>query len=194
MMILIGAAASSWRYLAQDDKEQELYFRGDQIARAIEEYQRKNGNTFPPSFDVLVKGKFLRRAYKDPMTKDGKWRIVRPGEVTPAAGAPGGGIPGLSGLGASPRPSPSPSTAFPLGATGGIGVMAGVASTNKNTSLRMFNGRTKYDQWLFVAGQPRQLGKNVGPSPLGPGGTTPGGMPQTGLPSGIAPLGLPSPR
>src|ERR1041384_783736 len=51
MMILMTAAAPTWRYLSQDDKEQELFFRGDQIARGIEEYQRKNGNTFPASFE-----------------------------------------------------------------------------------------------------------------------------------------------
>jgi len=52
MMILMGVAVPTWRYVMQDDREQELYFRGDQIARAVEEYQRKNANAFPPSFDV----------------------------------------------------------------------------------------------------------------------------------------------
>ena len=88
MLILMGAATPTWRYVMQDDREQELYFRGDQIARAIEDYQKKNGNTFPPSFEVLVKGKFLRREYKDPMTTDGKWRIIRPGEAVPVSGTP----------------------------------------------------------------------------------------------------------
>src|SRR3954451_4551047 len=114
MMIMITAAAPTWRYVMQDDREQELYYRGDQIARAVEEYQRKNGNTFPASFDVLVKGKFLRRQYKDPMTKDGKWRIVRPGEAVAASGLgpgrTGGAGGGLPSSGSSPRPSPTPSS------------------------------------------------------------------------------------
>ena len=199
MMILITAAAPTWRYLSQDDKEQELFFRGDQIARGIEEYQRKNGNTFPPSLDVLVKGKYLRRQYKDPMSKDGKWRLVRPGEAVSATGTAGGGVPGIGsgasgigsgasgatgGLGPSPRPSasPSPSAFGPgsgaFGGTGGIGLIAGVASTSRETSLRMFNGRTKYEQWIFLAVQPRRLGKIQGPGPAGSG--IPGAQPSGG--------------
>jgi type II secretory pathway pseudopilin PulG len=181
MMILMGVAVPTWRYVMQDDREQELYFRGDQIARAVEEYQRKNGNAFPPSFDVLVKGKYLRRQYKDPMVKDGKWRIVRPGEAMPVSATPTGGASprgGASpGTGASPRPSPSPSaSAFgPAGGTS-VGVIVGVASFSHDNSLRLFNGRTRYDQWLFLAGQPRLLGRNQGPSSL-PGGTGGSGLP-----------------
>jgi type II secretory pathway pseudopilin PulG len=176
MMILMGAAVPTWRYVMQDDREQELYFRGNQIARAVEEYQRKNGNAFPPSFDVLVKGKYLRRPYKDPMVKNGKWRIVRPGEAVPASTTPTGGPSPRAG--ASPRPSPSPpASAFgPAGGTA-VGVIAGVASQSHETSLRLFNGRTKYDQWIFLAGQPRLLGRDKGPSRL-PGGTGGGGQPQ----------------
>jgi type II secretory pathway pseudopilin PulG len=174
MMILMGAATPTWRYLMQDDREQELFFRGDQIARAVEAYQRKNGNAFPPSLEVLVKGKFLRREYKDPMTKDGKWRLVRPGEVVTASTTPARGGP-------SPRPSPSPSAASALGPGGGtsLGAIAGVASRSQQTSLRLFNGRTRYDQWVFLAGQPRRLGRDTGPRL--PGGGV--GAPQPGGPS-----------
>jgi type II secretory pathway pseudopilin PulG len=169
MMILIGAATPTWRYVMQDDREQELFFRGDQIARAVEAYQRKNGNAFPPSFEVLVKGKFLRRAYKDPMTADGKWRIVRPGEAVPASGATGQGGPSprpSTSSSPSPSPSASPSAFGPAGGTS-VGVIAGVASRSHETSLRLFNSRTRYDQWIFLAGQPRRLGKDMGPRPAG---------------------------
>jgi len=37
----------------------------------------------------------------------------------------------------------------------------GVASTSQDKSLRVFNGRTRYDQWLFVVGQPRIVGKDI---------------------------------
>jgi hypothetical protein len=36
-----------------------------------------------------------------------------------------------------------------------------VASTSTDKSLRVFNGRTKYDQWLFLVGQPRIVGKDI---------------------------------
>jgi hypothetical protein len=181
MMVLIGAAAPTWRYVMQDDREQELFFRGDQIARGVEEYQRKNGNAFPPSFEVLVKGKFLRREYKDPMTRSGKWRILHPGEAVATTGTTAATGTTAPGPGARPSPSPSaPPSAF--GPTGGtsVGAIAGVVSLSHDTSLRLFNGRTRYDEWIFLAGQPRQLGKVYGPQPGAGGGLggSPGNRPR----------------
>jgi type II secretory pathway pseudopilin PulG len=192
MMILMGAGVSTWRYVMQDDREQELFFRGDQIARGVEAYQKKNGNTFPPTLDVMVKGKYLRRAYKDPMTPDGKWRLIRPGEAVAVSGP--GGAPGTLGASprpgssaspsSSPRPSPSPSSAFGSGGAGtSIGVIAGVVSRSTETSLRPFNGRTRYDQWVFLAGQPRKLGPDKTPRPAG--GGLPGARGASPRPSAI---------
>ena len=166
MTILISVGVSGWRYVMQDAREEELLFRGVQIANAVKAFQAKNGGAYPPSLDVLVKGKYLRKAYKDPMTEDGKWRFLRPGEgatVMPAPGAsplPGSTMKsGPTGL-ASPRP----------GTIGGeIGVVAGVASRSTETSLRVVNGRTRYNEWLFlpgqvpVVGQPPTMGGNVKP-------------------------------
>jgi len=187
MMIMMGAAVPTWRYIMQDDREQELFFRGDQIARGVEAYQRKNGNAFPPSFEVLVKGKYLRREYKDPMVKGGKWRIVRPGEAVPTTSTPtpGGGTRSSS----TTTTTTIPSAFGPPGGTS-VGAIAGVASTSHENSLRIFNGRTKYDQWIFLAGQPRVLGRNTGPNV--PGGGIGGGLgasPGTGQrPPSAAPL------
>ena len=43
MLIVLGAAAPTWRYVMKNDREEELIFRGGQIADAIERYQKKNG-------------------------------------------------------------------------------------------------------------------------------------------------------
>ena len=137
MMIMMGAAVPTWRYIMQDDREQELFFRGDQIARAVEEYQRKNGNAFPPSFEVLIKGKFLRRQYKDPMVKGGKWRIVRPGEAVPVSSLPASG-PG----GASPRPSPTPPRSA-FGPPGGTAVGASRAWARATGQLPLQRTRVR---------------------------------------------------
>ena len=69
MLIAMGVAAPTWQHVMQDDREQELLYRGGAIADSIARYQKKNGGALPVSLDVLVKGRFLRRAYKDPMTK-----------------------------------------------------------------------------------------------------------------------------
>ncbi len=160
MMVMMGAAVPSWRYLMKNDREEELLFRGGAIADAIQRYQRKNGNTLPPSLEVLVKGKFLRKAYKDPVTKDGKWRLIRQGEPMAPGQAPR--PPGPAGAGVGAPASAPPAAPGPASVGGQIGVFMGVVSTNTEKSLRIFNGREKYSEWLFVAGQPRVVGRQAG--------------------------------
>ena len=174
MLVLMGAGSSTWRYIMKNDREQELIFRGGEIADAIARYQKKNGNALPTSLEVLVKGKFLRRAYKDPMTKDGKWRFVRQGETVAGGlvpGAPAGGPGGpTTTTTTSTRPTgPSgPGGGSTIGGT--LGTLAGVASTSTDKSLRVFNGRTKYSEWLFLPGQPRVVGRQTAtPTVIGPG-------------------------
>jgi hypothetical protein len=119
---------------------------------------------------VLVKGKFLRKAYKDPMTKDGKWRLIRQGEsMVPGQtrGAPGSGGARTGAAPARPGFALGPAMEGKVG--GQLGVFMGVASTSTEKSLRVFNGREKYSEWLFVAGQPRIVGRQAGlPTVIGP--------------------------
>ncbi len=183
MMVMLGAAMPSWRYVMRNDAEEELLYRGGQIADAIGRYQRKNGNALPPSLEVLVEGKYLRKAYKDPMTKSGRWRLLRPGDLA------GVGVPGIPGAGTRPgqpggpgatttttTTTTRPSAFSQPGQT--IGGFQGVASTSTEKSLRVFNNRTRYNEWLFVAGQPRVVGR----APAGPPGGSgrPGGAPRPG--------------
>jgi type II secretory pathway pseudopilin PulG len=163
MMILMGVAAPSWHYVMQNMREEELIFRGGQIADAIDRYQKKNGNAPPVSLEVLVKGKYLRQAFKDPMTPKGQWRFVRPGEAVGMGIQPPGAGGRLPGSPATPQatPTPRPVRRGSSNQPEGIGPFIGVASTSQDKSLRIFNGRTRYDQWMFVAGQPRVVGKDM---------------------------------
>ena len=70
MAVLMGALLPVWTHMATREKEEELIFRGNQYARAIGLFQRKFANTPPPTIDVLVEQRFLRKKYKDPITKD----------------------------------------------------------------------------------------------------------------------------
>ena len=104
--IWMAAALPSWRMQAQREKEDDLIFRGEQYARAINLYTRKMGpGNFPPSIDVLVQQRFLRKKFKDPMTEDGEFDLIT------AASAAGQSGPG--GRGAQPpqgRGGAGPST------------------------------------------------------------------------------------
>jgi type II secretory pathway pseudopilin PulG len=178
MMVMLGAAAPSWRYVMRNDDEEELIFRGGQIADAVARFQRKNGNALPASLEVLVKGKYLRRAYRDPMTKHGRWRFIRPGEVV------GPGAPGPGSLGSVTVPTTTTTTtttrpsAFSQPALT-IGPFLGVASTSTEKSLRVFNGRTRYDEWVFLPGRPRVVGQPIGPPLARPGGAFPSSGPSS---------------
>jgi type II secretory pathway pseudopilin PulG len=92
-LILTTVAAPALRLEAQREKEEEMLWRGQQIATALSRYRRMRG-TYPNDLDELVKGveigvkklRFLRpSALCDPMTPcDGmNWRLVHPGDPLP---------------------------------------------------------------------------------------------------------------
>jgi hypothetical protein len=166
----------------KDDAEQELIARGGEIADAVARYQRRNGNALPVSLEALVKGKFLRHAYKDPMTKHGRWRFIRPGEaigpVPPGIPGIGGGTPTTTTTTTTTRPS-----AFSTPGTV-MGGFQGVASTSTEKSLRIFNGKSRYNEWVFLPGQPRVVGRPVGPAMPRPGSAFPTARPpSSGMPT-----------
>jgi len=94
MAIMLSMAMPVWRTAVQREREAELIFRGEQYAHAIELFSRRNGG-FPPSLDVLEKGRFIRKLYKDPMTGEGDFQPVYVGQVI--AGQPV--VPGQPGRG-----------------------------------------------------------------------------------------------
>ena len=77
-----------------------------------------------------------------------------------------------SGFGSSRGGSPSESGCGSSFSQPGqmMGGFQGVASTSTEKSLRVFNGRTRYNEWLFLPGQPRVIGRPVGPAVPQPGG------------------------
>ncbi len=163
MLVLMSAAMPSWRYLAKNDREEELIFRGGEIADAIARFQSRNGNALPTALDVLVKGKFLRHAYKDPMTKDGNWRFLPPNEMYTEP--PRGGA-GTSTTTTTTRPSAFSQTGMLIGG------FRGVASRSTEKGLRLFNGQIiPYKDWRFSPGFPRIIGRQPVMQRVPPGAT-----------------------
>ncbi|HUX16616.1 MAG TPA: hypothetical protein VMW52_09105 [Phycisphaerae bacterium] len=172
MSILMSLAMPVWRHQGLREKEAELVFRGEQYARAVALYQRKLGpGSLPPSIDMLVEQKFLRKKYKDPMTEDGEFQILYASQQ--AGGQRGRG----AGAGAG---APPPSAAAQPGVVGGVvggvspgqaqgglrGGMIGVTSKSPETSIRVYNGATHYNEWQFLftqfAAQPGMQGGEPG--------------------------------
>jgi type II secretory pathway pseudopilin PulG len=183
MAIMASVALPVWQTLVKREREAELIFRGEQYAQAIALFQRRFAGTFPPSIDLLLKQKFLRRAYKDPIT-GGDFQLVYVGAPLPgtapatgargAAGGPQGGQPTTPLLGRGTAAQP---------AQFGRGGIMGVVSRSTAASLRLYNGRGRYNEWVFVA---TQASTQAG-APGTPGTQTPGRGGRRGL--GPAPFG-----
>jgi type II secretory pathway pseudopilin PulG len=189
--VVVSMALPAWRMVLQREREEELVFRGRQYVRAVQLYQRKFANAYPPSIDVLVQQRFLRRKYKDPVNGDEDFEVVyqsalaqRIAQQNARSGITGSTSSG--GLGqrgsASSGGLSMPGSAFGSQVAGPQGGVAGVASKSKAKSIRIYEGRTTYDQWPFVwassSANPR-MGMPAGPGGPGRGGLQPGtqGMP-----------------
>jgi type II secretory pathway pseudopilin PulG len=191
MAIVMTAAMPVWKHAAQREKEEELVFRGEQYVHAIALFQRKYANAYPPSINVLVEQKFLRKKYKDPITGEDFVPLTQAsqqGGIQPGGAQRGGGqaaTPAGRGqpAGRGPAGTPTPAgAAIPGGAPAG-GII-GVTSKSTDTSIRLYKGRSHYNEWAFIytapvqapaaapgqLGQPGQRGRQGQPQIPGPGG------------------------
>lgn len=182
MAVLMSALLPVWTTMARREKEAELVFRGNQYARAIALFQRKFANAAPPTIDVLVEQRFLRKKYKDPITNDDFQPLYANQAMMPgAAPGPGGqqqqpGQQQRGGTSAAPGGQLIQSGFGSTSATPAGGII-GVTSKSKDTSLKVFNGRSRYNEWAFVNVQTSQ---RVG----GPGGGPPGATQRPGQQQG----------
>lgn len=190
MAVLMSALLPVWTHMATREKEEELIFRGNQYARAIGLFQRKFANTAPPSLDVLIDQRFLRKKYKDPITNDDFQPLYANSQLAlPGAGGQVAQRPGQSGTQINPvQPVGQNPQAGGFTPQGGL---IGVTSKSKEASIKQYNGRTRYNEWAFVyiqtaqrPGQQGQQGVQV-PGQGGRPGQMPFGMQQPNMPPGI---------
>jgi type II secretory pathway pseudopilin PulG len=213
MAIALSTALPVFSTMARREREAELVFRGEQYARAIGMFQRRYGNALPPTVEVLVNERFLRKQYKDPITGE-DFQLLGPGspelaealaalpeQVQNARGrgqgsqAAGRGAATGRGRGAAPTTRFTAVTQAARETAGGQapGGIVAVASTSTADSLRLYNGKGKYNEWVFMAlqtstqaGAPPGVG---GQTPGARGGTAAGGRGQAPTGRGQAPTG-----
>ncbi len=190
MAVLMTAAMPAWRHAARREAEAELVFRGEQYARAVVLSQRKFAGAFPPSLELLLEQRYLRKAYRDPMVEDGEFQLLY---QTTAAASPGGAAApgqGLFGGGGTPQVFQPTGSSSP-GVADAQGGIIGVSSRSEEQSIRLYNGRSKYNEWQFVyaeaTSQPGGPGGATPGQPAGPGGLGPGGS--APAPGGFGPAG-----
>lgn len=178
------AAAPNIRQQAQREREKEAIFRGEQVADAIRLYYTfsvqyrgaQSTNGLPTSMDQLLEGvqipgrtnklQILRpAAARDPLTGDGKWRLVSPtstdlrgfvesltiysGGVPPA---PKGNftvfaslIPQVTNILDSDSRDDSS-----ISSSETSGPFIGVASTSDRDSVITYYGIDRHDHWIFT--------------------------------------------
>jgi hypothetical protein len=169
LTITLMTVETNYRQSIRRDREVEMIHRGVQYERAVRLYYRKY-HSYPPSIDRLLNTNgfhFLRKAYKDPMTKDGTWRIARtPGSTNPASGSGSSIFSNQSSTGTSQStPSAGQSAASSVAPSIPGGAAAGSA-----------------DNITSAAGESGSSGDQTGPATTS-GGSGPvlGGLPMIGV-------------
>jgi hypothetical protein len=171
-LLLLSLSVAVPRVLTegQREKEEEMIFRGNQYRRAIGLYFRRFGR-YPLKLDDLLRSNdrsYLRRAYTNPTSLDGKWRFIRVGpngEYLGSVNRPKG--PGIAGGdergGGRTRGQTGEGTAgdspYPI---------IGVGGTSEAPSIRRFEEHDRYIEWEFIF-EPLPGGRGRGSG----GGTTP---------------------
>jgi type II secretory pathway pseudopilin PulG len=152
MAIMMAVAVQTVSFQMQREREAELIFRGQQYVEGIRLYRQKYGR-YPMRMKELWEAdpRVLRQNWTDPITRSEEWGVVFLGQDGQRVGGPGG--PTAPG---QPRPQTTP-TRTPVfgdrGLGGGgekVGPIIGVHSLSTDTSIKIYEGRTQYNEWKFV--------------------------------------------
>jgi hypothetical protein len=206
MSVMMAMALPVWDRIKQRENEEELIFRGKEYMEAIARYHTKF-HSFPPDTETLLKMKFIRKLYKDPMSESGEWKLLHPGSLVETGEAGFINQPGakdretgneetedeeqegvVPGLGGNNRDDLTEDNTQEEGDEISIGPVVGVVSRSKKTSLRLYNGQSTYDKWIF-AYVPQQ---DQQPAP--PPSQQPGKKPVSGKPKDKKPNQPPPPK
>jgi type II secretory pathway pseudopilin PulG len=184
LAISMMAAAPSIRQQSRRELEKEAIARGEEVAEAIRAYISLNPQRQPPtSMDELLEGvtvgvkkvQVLRAsAARDPLTKDGTWRLIRPNDdelkkfVASITRYANNQTPPTNdrALTSSPIAQTMPGQAriiTDLGADdeeeapcdedasdSGSGPFIGVASRSRCPSIIAYYGIERHDKWIFT--------------------------------------------
>src|SRR5271165_1189220 len=179
MAFMIIAASIEAPQMVQQlkrDREEEMIHRGTEYARAVKKYYKKFGR-YPANLEQLDNTnqiRFLRKRYKDPLTKDGKWKLLNYGDIQTLLNPNAPGTPAAA-LGAQGQ-----------GAFGQASAISSVGTTGAPSSQQpalnpgniVYTSTTGFDQSNPTSGQ----------QPTGTVGSTLGNSPQGNTQQGSSPF------
>jgi type II secretory pathway pseudopilin PulG len=204
MVIASAAAAQKWSDVIRRDNEAEMMFRAQDLVRALKRYQLAQGKLPVELKEMMEQGPqgqyFLRKLWKDPLIKGGKWQLVY---LNPAGGifdpsapeTPGTGDPAQLAAQASllnPSEAQGPFGGPKGGDKGGdvtgesLGLpIAGVKTRCKDKPFRIYKEQDEYRDWVFSIFDFQPQAGTPNPGNLNPGNPNPGIQPTpTPPPSG----------
>lgn len=187
MAIMMAVAVQIVSFQMKREREAELIFRGKQYVEAIRLYKQKYGRN-PMQMKELWEAdpRVLRQRWIDPITNSDKWGLVFMGQGQRVSQA------GQGPRGQAPTPTRTPVFSEREGAFGEttgekVGPIIGVHSRSTDESIKIYEGRTRYNEWLFVLED-----QGAATTPGGGGDNEkPWGQPPTPIP-GQSPI--PTPR
>ena len=129
MMVTVGVLIVNRAHLwaptqINREREAELIYRGEHLARGIAAFRQKRGR-YPNSLGEVasMRPRVIRQAYKDPMSESGEWAYVY---NVPTA--PSGNNEGLP--------------------------IVGVRSSSNKDAIKLYRGKSLYSDWEFSALDP----------------------------------------
>jgi hypothetical protein len=138
MMVTVGVFIVNRAHLwaptqINREREAELIYRGEHLARGIAAYRQKRGR-FPTSLgDVAsVRPRVIRQIYSDPMSESGKWVYLY--NVPTSSTGNNEGLP-----------------------------IVGVRSSSNKDSIKLYRGKSLHSDWEFSALDPLLGGISPGP-------------------------------
>ena len=163
-VVVAYTVPDSWSIILRRERDLQTQFAMKQYARAITEFQRRNG-ALPVSLEQLEKQTMptvLRRTYANPLSGEMDWILVPPGEARQpnVPGQPA--IPGQQQPIVNPQqtqpgqPQPSqgtPGSAFPNtagGSAGYTGPFVGVRPPQTGEAVVPLGERTLYEEWMYT--------------------------------------------
>lgn len=155
MSVMLSMAVPMWDSVVRREQEEELIFRGEAIAKAIDCYATKFQGVPLHDLDVLVEQKCLRKAYKDPFDLEKGWRLLYT-TLPPGAAALAGALQRSDLVfveDIDPQQTPNAR-------------LIGVASRKDQDSFRIYNNNSNYHEWIFVAKSYTQLVSASTPPPV----------------------------
>ena len=184
MAVLMTAAMPVWKHTVQREKEEELVFRGEQYRARHRHVSTEDGERLSADARHPRSAEISSHEVPRPIANDDFVPLTQASQAAQGGAQPAQAQQGRGG-------AATPGAAAPQAGVPAGGII-GVTSKSTDESIRLYKGRSHYNEWAFIYTPPAQAAGAGG----GGGATAPGAgvggrggqgqAPQRGQPPGGA--------